>query len=281
MPLLTDARTGIARDGCYGAFTNDCDGKLTNEHWLSKGVLLAAGDSQPVRISGLSWQTGHEVSLSAEALGSNILCDRHNRALSRLDTTALRVFSALRRYQRAQLIRPDPHGNEFYLGSGEELERWLLKLFWGATAAGVIAREGHRITELRTTADREMLADYLFRDGSLPDGWGMYVEGVPHIEINAEAEIAVASRTGPDGDLWRGSAAMGVVAFDFCFGVPDAASERVLMLRPDGVVLEERGQSVAKTGDVQKVLALAWDRAAGRTFTLTFRGSRSVQATGN
>jgi hypothetical protein len=36
-PLLTDAPTGFARRGCYASFTNDCFGKLTTEHWLSKG----------------------------------------------------------------------------------------------------------------------------------------------------------------------------------------------------------------------------------------------------
>jgi hypothetical protein len=155
-PLLTDGRTGFAHNGCYASIANDCSTKLSNEHWLSKGVLLEAGDGQPLRFRGLSWQqAGSEVQIPARRMGSNILCSRHNTALSRLDTTAVRVFRALRRYQRDLRTKPDPHGDEFFLASGEELERWLLKLFWGATEAGVLGPTGQPITELRKTADLE------------------------------------------------------------------------------------------------------------------------------
>jgi len=275
-PLLTDARTGFAHQGCYAAVTNDCSSKLSNEHWLSKGILLSAGDGQPVCISGFSWQPNHEDSFSAERLGSKILCRRHNTALARLDRTALRVFNALRRYQQDLLVKPDPHGNEFFLASGEEIERWLLKMLWGATAAGVIAVNGKKVTELTGSVDRASLADYLFRDGPLPDQWGLYVEGLEGREAMAKAEVAVTAMPGPDGGLWRGVAAMGVVEFDFYLGVPPPAKESVLFSRPDGIGLGERGQSTAVTCEVQKLLVLAWDRPAGATFNLEFKGSSPV-----
>jgi hypothetical protein len=214
-------------------------------------------------------------------LGSNILCERHNHALSRLDRTAIRVFSALRRYQRDQLDQPDPHGNEFYLASGEDLERWLLKAFWGATAAGVVAVQGQRITEIRTSVDRHMLAGYLFRDGSLPDGWGMYIEGDPKDQFSAEAEIALSSQSGPDGALWRGDAAMGVVNFGFLLGIPQAGPGRELIHRPDGIVLNDQDHAERRSAAIQKVLALSWDRSAGNTVTFTFTGRRSVKPPGS
>lgn len=270
-PLLTDARTGYSHNNCYASVTNDCSTTLSNEHWLSESVLLEAGDGQPLRFIGLSWQpAGGEIRLPASRMGSNILCTRHNTALSRLDGNAARIFRALRRYQKDLRTRPDPHGDEFFLASGEELERWLLKLFWGATAAGVLGPTGQPITELRRTADLKMLAEYLFRDGSLPNQWGFYVEGNPGGERSSDAEIAVETRTGRDGDLWRASASMGVVTLDFAFFVPDARLGVAKTYRPQGVFLSDEARTV------QKVLALSWDGASGLPFTLTYLRSEPV-----
>lgn len=88
-PLLTDARTGSSVHGCFAAFTNDCKGKLSNEQWLSRGILVEAGDGKVVRIGGLPWQPqGRVDKLPPRRLGSKMLCERHNRALSPLDAAA-------------------------------------------------------------------------------------------------------------------------------------------------------------------------------------------------
>jgi hypothetical protein len=134
-PSLEGAITGRALPGCYASSTNDCSPKLSNEHWLSKAVLRAIGDGDMVTVGGLHWQTKPSQHLPVNRLGANILCDRHNSALSRLDRTATIVQAALDRYQLDQLAKPDPHGSEFDLVSGEDFERWMLKMAWGAKAA--------------------------------------------------------------------------------------------------------------------------------------------------
>jgi hypothetical protein len=132
-PLLNDEPTGYAHPRCYAGFTQDCSGKITGEHWLS----------------GLPWLTEESEECSIKSLAANILCGRHNSALSRLDKTATRVQTTLERYQLSQLQQLDPHGNEFDLYSGEELERWLLKLIWGATAAAKSVPDNLQATRLR------------------------------------------------------------------------------------------------------------------------------------
>ena len=134
-PLLTDKPTDKAHPLCFVAFTNDCSERISKEHWLSEGILRLFGNGKTVRIGGLAWQEHESEERPFAALGANILCSRHNSALSRLDQTATQIQTTLERYQLSQLQHPDPHGNEFDLHSGEELERWLLKLIWGATAA--------------------------------------------------------------------------------------------------------------------------------------------------
>jgi hypothetical protein len=114
------------------------------------------------------------------------------------------VFKTLDHYQIDFRTQPDPHGSEFDLYSGEEIERWLLKLLWGGAAAGVLGRGGQPVNDLRTTADRNMLAEYLFRDGSLPRGWGLYVSAQTDVDLRTEADVAVVTGSGPTGQSGRG-----------------------------------------------------------------------------
>jgi hypothetical protein len=263
-PLLTDPKTGVSCAGCYASFTNDCLSKLSNEHWLSEGILLHVGQSGRVLISGLRWQQGQQHALSAKSLGSNILCEHHNRALSRLDATAIAVFKTLDHYQIDFRTQPDPHGSEFDLYSGEELERWLLKLLWGGAAAGVLGRGGQPVNDLRTTADRNMLAEYLFRDGSLPRGWGLYVSAQTDVDLRTEADVAVATGSGPDGAIWQGVVAMGVVAFTFALGNLRAHSGFKAFYRPRGVCLDSR------LDPARKVLALGWNHNKSTSQPVTY-----------
>lgn len=134
-PLLTDAPTCYRHDRCYAGFTSDCSTRISKEHWLSAGILRLFGEGKTVRVGGLPWLKGPAQDVSIKNLSSNILCERHNSALARLDRTATQVSAVLDRYRLDHMRRPDMRESEFDLHSGEELERWLLKLIWGAGAA--------------------------------------------------------------------------------------------------------------------------------------------------
>ena len=178
-PLITGARTGYSHPGCYAAIADDCSSKLSNEHWLSANIIDAAGAGRAVSVSGMPWQEGKQHKLSAKSLGSNVLCEGHNQGLSPLDTLAGEIFRVVHHYQADLLAPVDPHGNEFAFYSGDYLERWMLKLYWGGVAAGTLGRPGARIRSLPLTADLRRLADFLFRDAHLPDGWGLHLAARP------------------------------------------------------------------------------------------------------
>jgi hypothetical protein len=75
------------------------------------------------------------------------------------------------RYYLVQLREPDRHVSEFALVSGDDIERWLLKLVWGRLVA---ANDIPALLEgVRT---RKTLLKYLFRDGRLPKGGGCIPE---------------------------------------------------------------------------------------------------------
>lgn len=248
MPLLSGARTGLSVSGCYAAMTNDCKGKLTREHWISKGVLLEVSDGKFVRIAGLPWQLPGQIdNLPPGSLGSKVLCERHNNALWPLEADGAHTRTILDRFYLDQISHEDIGGNQFDLVSGEQLERWLLKTIWGATAASPTA------PRIRAGVDRYMLADYLFRDGLLPQGWGLYAKGLQSGgRSDPDVELAV-SLVPIDGECYAGSIVVGGVELVFSFGTMEAGGGGTVVYRPSAIFLNRLGT------DNCKVLALSWD----------------------
>lgn len=117
--------TGIARAGCYAAQLNDCSDEMSGEHLFSEAVLnlLVGADGKVVR-AGYPWQEDGEFqSLTPATCKANVLCKRHNNALSPLDSTA-------GTFLRAILKTPEflqNHDLRVLILSGDDLERWILK----------------------------------------------------------------------------------------------------------------------------------------------------------
>ena len=95
-PGLTGAKTGVSCAGCYASFTNDCSANLSDEHWLSKSIVLEVGTNGRVQVI---WRQQQQRVVQASEFSERILCCRHNNALSRLDATAIAVFRTLDHYQ--------------------------------------------------------------------------------------------------------------------------------------------------------------------------------------
>lgn len=265
-PLLQGAITGRALPGCYASSTNDCSAKLSNEHWLSKAMLRAIADGDMVTIGGLHWQTKPAQHLPVNRLGANILCDRHNPALSRLDRTATNVQATLDRYQLDQLAKPDSHGSEFDLVSGEEFERWMLKMAWGSKAAAADIPDN-----LRDPRERNILMRYLFRDGLLPKGWGLYVQSLTK-SFARQSHVAVEARADVRQDtLISAAVTLGPITFTFAAGSVEVGGGAFAVHRPSAIRLYSACDQSCK------ILAFSWDhrRSEPAEFVdIRFRGTR-------
>jgi hypothetical protein len=88
-------QTGFGHNRCYLEWSKDCDQTISAEHFISATVLSQLGDKK-VRLNGMPWLRGATKNLPISSLTGNILCRRHNAALSPLDAMAGRFFSALK-----------------------------------------------------------------------------------------------------------------------------------------------------------------------------------------
>jgi hypothetical protein len=110
---------------------NDCDAKLSKEHYLTRGVLrllARGGPSNTVRANGLGIPPDEFP--PDQVAQSKILCRRHNSALSALDVVGERLFRAVNDGLKAR-----PSGVPYHSAPGVDVERWLLKVACGVRAA--------------------------------------------------------------------------------------------------------------------------------------------------
>lgn len=166
LPTTSDGAT--PHDKCYARQLGDCCSKISGEHWISANVLKCIEPHAPITIGGLPWQLpGTTQELSAESLQSNVLCRRHNQALSPLDTVGGRFFRSWPH------IPIHPAGNQpLHLFDGHDIERWMLKLLCGAVASGVIEPRAGRLHGWQPPLP---WLQHLYYGAELPAPLGLYL----------------------------------------------------------------------------------------------------------
>jgi hypothetical protein len=117
--------TGFAHTGCYARKLNDCSTDMSGEHLFSEVTLnLVAGPDGNVSRIGYPWQEEGQIqTLRPANCKANVLCKRHNNALSPLDTAAGRFLKAI--VNTPGFLQN--HDLRVLILSGDDIERWILK----------------------------------------------------------------------------------------------------------------------------------------------------------
>jgi len=146
---------------------------MSGEHYISKSLLAEIGAT--VSVGGLRWlgpDTRKDVGISS--LTANILCKRHNEALSSLDAHA-GMFMRVLKYIDNDLATNStdiPHENN-YLLSGEILECWMLKVLLGVHfSKNAFGPEGATIDNFGLNMERVSKALY---EQSWHERCGLYI----------------------------------------------------------------------------------------------------------
>lgn len=161
--LPPSPRTQYAHPRCYAALLHDCSPGVSKEHFISRGLLQQIGLNGTTKIAGLRWQEPETFKiLPDERLAPQVLCGRHNIALSSLDAQMIRFSDALERFDDEVRDETDP-AQGIALFAGYDIERWLLK----AIVGGVVSRNMSGVMPDRCV-------ELLYGISSWPDGTGLY-----------------------------------------------------------------------------------------------------------
>jgi len=177
--------TGYAHPKCYLSHTFDCSTKISKEHYVSRSTLESIGDLE-VEVGGLPWEApGSTVKYGIDSLVSNILCARHNSALSPLDTLATRVFKTIKSVCDDLNHKHFSRKTTWHLVSGEALELWSLKTLCGLFFSKVAAKGGKSLKRTYSL-DVEQFAETIKSRTLLPNCglYGRLIAGTFHRHLS-------------------------------------------------------------------------------------------------
>lgn len=169
--------TPFKNDRCYLWPVGSCSTKMTKEHFISRNILEKVATST-LRFENAGHFFGGQqtVEIGIDSFSAKVLCDKHNSALSDLDTAAGAAFSTIEalakdfvefaRLERGRLSR-------FHICSGVDIERWMIKVYCGLVAADKIRALSGRIIE-RDTLQPDLLNALVGTD-SLRSPLGLYM----------------------------------------------------------------------------------------------------------
>lgn len=177
--------TGFSHPKCYMAATNNCSEGKSREHYISKAIL----DRIEIRnVSGMPWQeVGESQTFPASALVANVLCGRHNSALSPIDDLGVLAFDALTLACDYALNRRGPGRAGRFLMSGEGLELWMFKLAAGIHFGRIAKAEGGIVRDNSEFPLAELI-DAL-STGSLPPTSGLWFNQQPGIVLRYQIGV--------------------------------------------------------------------------------------------
>jgi hypothetical protein len=114
------------------------------------------------------------VEIGIDAFSAKVLCDVHNSALSILDDEAGLTFSKMEDFylDLTRLPAAKRVSHSFYLSSGLDIERWLIKVYCGLVAAGKI--RGLNGTKVQRETLPACLLDALMGRSTLAGPLGLY-----------------------------------------------------------------------------------------------------------
>lgn len=115
-------------DRCWANSLGTCASKMSREHYVSKAFFSGPA----VSVQGFQWCKTEPKIVSLASATAKILCEKHNSALSPLDTEAANYMQVVREHLLLSEARSRPRFTAFHVRylnvNAKLLERWLLKV---------------------------------------------------------------------------------------------------------------------------------------------------------
>jgi hypothetical protein len=235
MPSLAPPgdQTQYSHPKCYMAATNNCSKTISREHYISAAILK---QFPTFKVSGLPFLPDGEMKeLPINALASNILCTRHNTALSPIDDLASHAFRCFVEAPLFATSRRSPGRPAYYLASGAALEIWMVKTLAGVFHARIAAAGRQPLKDFRRLPEQTIIN--ALSTGVLPTNSGLFF-GRNEREIPQKAISIMPLSDRSTGDCVGIRTNFGTVQFDTLL-VPlarEMTNERTLRRRRPGVI---------------------------------------------
>jgi len=227
---------------CFARTLKDCVEKITGEHGVSQNILeMFARGGCAVRWTSPA-QNINERDVGISSLVQNILCKRHNEALSPLDETGRRFCKALLELPALMAAQNAPPSAVAV--NGRTLERWLLKVACARTCA-----ERRDVPELW---QRTLFSEVGFRDG-----WGLrLIRRIGDTTAHDMSELTISHAYGEDGHF-------AAVSVEF------GSFQMMLQLSPHPIF--PRGSVVNETKSIGRPAGVTYTNpGTGAVFVLNF-----------
>jgi hypothetical protein len=260
-PAVTSPKgppTGIENPGCYAACLEDCSEKLSREHFISECVLKALSDRGMIELIGLPWiPDGSSKWVSTNGFAGKVLCERHNGALSGLDSVAMRLFDSLARIDD-EFRDPALRGEDrVFLFNGHDIERWMLKTLCGLAFSGNASSWDGPV---RGWSPPPFWIRILFGYERMPGVWGLYFDA----QIGRSDVVEKEARFAP---IWNAVAGfygstMSLNTKRFVLAMTTAPEDRAGTVVEHAVFRPE--EIVMKDGVGTKLIKFGWDTPGDR-----------------
>ncbi len=220
--------TGHVNGKCYANRDSNCSENLSKEHFISEALLKQIQLNKTVKIAGLKWQEAETFKIiPLPALASSILCERHNNAMSPLDSNMGAFSQAISEYDAAMRPGAATALSERRTFSGDDIERWMLKCLLGL-----------RISKNFSGELKDACLDLLFTRMVWPKGWGLYLALTVGKPIYHSSSFLIETFIDPaQGLILVANFGIKGLPFVLCMGRPDSP-ERIGVFRPAGIVLQ-------------------------------------------
>ena len=232
-------KTGYSHPRCYLRGCNDCSQQISREHYISQSILAQLGET--IRGAGMPWlKPGEIFEASVGSLAANILCRRHNEALSPLDTEAGLFFSILKTalidLNRKTLSRKPI----FHLVCGDAIELWMLKVACGLYFS-IGSKDGAKVANTHSIDLGKV--QRAFFDGIWDARAGLYFRGSTGSRITVSYEVGMSPIV-MGSNVQFGGATVSLLGFtmDLLFDSANTGSDgwSALVNRPSELVLKRK-----------------------------------------
>jgi hypothetical protein len=187
---------------CWAESLGNCSDTLSGEHIISKGLFL----NDMVMVQGLDWCKEEPKAIGINNLTKNILCRRHNTALSPVDEAAIAAFKVFRESVRLTNVREKMKERRWAVEhleiDGIGLERWFLK-----TLINVAVGRGQKIGPKSITPGEPSpdLVEIAYGRRRFAHNGGVYNSGEVGERIDSEDRVNVITFSDQKNDFILGA----------------------------------------------------------------------------